>query len=441
MAIRNNSRLLSLYMAEAVNSISGTLLTVGLPFYTSHRFGWGAKENFAVAACQGALYVCGALSAKRISRRWGRAASLLSLCAGMTVLALAVGISAAHLWAIPTALLVAIETGLMGTSWPMLESLVSAAGQSSQLSRRLGIYNITWASSGAIALAASGAIIQHAPAWAFFGTIAAGHLIAGLLVFRCTQLAMVRPDSPTLAQPPASLDAKQSGAQQALLDADIVCRHRLALWLSRIALPSTYVIIYSLAPLFPALHAIKQLSPTTATLLASIWLIARAAAFIITGNTTFWHKRPILMLFASITMLFAFLGAVIPGALTGIDLPKALLAMAIAQIVLGFSIGTIYSASLYFGMVVSEGSTEHGGYHEALIGLGQILGPIVGTTMQWVHPGPLWPAVLGISTVVAVTIVIEAIAGIRISGGKRTSATGEGQAITEIVPRDPDRLE
>jgi MFS family permease len=430
MAICNNSRLFPLYTAEGINSISSTLLTVGLPFYTSHRFGWGARENFAIAACQGMLYVCGALLAKRISRRWGRESSLLVLGAGMTAFALAVGISASHFWAFTMVLLVAIETGLMGASWPMLESLISAAGEPSQLSRRLGIYNITWASTGAIALAASGAIIQHAPAWVFFGTIAAGHLIAVLMVFRYTRLAEVRLDSRDLAKPPASLE--QSGAPQEPFDEAVERRHRLALWLSRIALPSTYVIIYSLAPLLPALHAIKQLSPTTATLLASIWLIARAAAFIITGNTTFWHKRPILMLYASIAMLFAFLGAVIPGSLTGIGLAQALLAMAIAQIVLGFSIGTIYSASLYFGMVVSEGSTEHGGYHEALIGLGQILGPIVGTTMQWIHPGPLWPALLGISTVVAVTIVIEAVAGIRIAGGKGTRIKDDAQALPEI---------
>jgi MFS family permease len=415
MAIHDKGRLVSLYTSEAVNSISGTLLTVGLPFYTSHRFGWGAKENFTIAACQGILYVFGALSAKRISRRWGRELSLIALCSAMTAFALAVGISASYSLAFTTVLLVALETGLMGASWPMLESLVSAAGDQSQLSRRLGIYNITWASTGAIALAASGAIIQHAPAWVFFGTIGTGHLIAGALIFRCTR-SVVYSEDISRARPQAYGQDDRSREPEEFIDEAVDLRHRLALWLSRIALPSTYVIIYSLAPLLPSLHAVTELSPTSATLLASIWLIARAAAFIITGNTIFWHRRPTLMLFASITMLLAFVGTVISGARPGIYLPHALLAMALAQVVLGFSIGIIYSASLYFGMVVSDGSTEHGGYHEALIGLGQILGPLVGATMQWVHPGPLWPAVTGISTVVAVTIVIEAVAGIRIAG-------------------------
>src|SRR4029078_3994466 len=56
------------------------------------------------------------------------------------------------------------------------------------------------------------------------------------------------------------------------------------------------------------------------------------------------------------------------------------------QGVLGLALGLIYSASLYFGMVLSEGSTEHGGYHEALIGLGTILGPGARAFAQWLPP-------------------------------------------------------
>ena len=415
-------RLFPLYATEAVNSIASALITVGLPFYTSHRFGWGARENFAIAALQGVLYVLGALYARRVSRRWGRARSLLVLYAGMTVFAIAVGISASMLWANTSVMLVVIETALMAASWPMLESLVSAAGEPSRLSRRLGCYNIIWASAGAIAVAASGAIIQHAPAWVFFGIVAAGHLLAGVLIFCRTRFSAASLDNDEPAETPAYSEPESSSPT---LDAAVVRRHRLALWLSRIALPSTYVIVYSLAPALPSLHAIKQLSPTVATLVASIWLIARAAAFAITGSTTFWHKRPGLMLVSSLTMLFAFIGIIIPGALTGMDLVNALLAMAIAQIVLGISIGTIYSASLYFGMAVSDGSTEHGGYHEALIGLGQILGPLMGAIMQWIRPDVLWPAVMGISGLVSITVIVQAIVGIRITGGIGIPANSE----------------
>lgn len=402
----------ALYAAEAVNSIAGTLLTVGLPFYTNHRFGWGARENFTTAAFQGIFYVLGALLAKRLSRRWGRAPSLLALYACMTAVATGVAISASSGWAVAMAALVVLETGLMASSWPMLESLISGAGEASRLSQRLGWYNIVWAATGAIAMAASGAVIQHSPPWGFFAIVGGVHFLAGLLVF--IRRSFVPSESPSTSVS----EQQHSDAVASPVDEAVLRRNRLALCLSRIALPSTYVIIYSIAPALPSLHAIKQLSPTTATLVASIWLVARAAAFVITGHTDFWHRRPWLMLQASATMLFAFIGVVVFGAAPALDLTTALAAMAAAQIVLGFSLGMIYAASLYFGMAVSKGSTEHGGYHEALIGLGQILGPLVGAVMQVAFPGAMWPAVVGISGVVCVTLSVEAAVGVRVAGGR-----------------------
>jgi MFS family permease len=243
------------------------------------------------------------------------------------------------------------------------------------------------------------------------------HLLAGLAIMLRSRLRMPGFEDSATVDSLALMQSDKSEVLRPLLDKAVARQHQLALWLSRIALPSTYVVIFSLAPALPSLHVIKQLSPTMATVVASIWFAARAAAFIVTGSTTFWHRRPILMLLASITMLFGFLGTIVLGSLTGIGLAQALLSMAVAQIVLGFSIGTIYAASLYFGMAMSDGSTEHGGYHEALIGLGQVLGPMVGVIAQWLHPGALWPMVLGISTIVAVTVGVETVAGMRIAGG------------------------
>ena len=410
-------RLLLLYAAEAANAISAILLVVGLSFYTSHRFKWGARENFSVAAFQGVFYMLGALLAKGISQRWGREKSLLWLYSGMTAFAVAVSVSSSMTWAVTTALLVVMETGLVAASWPMLQSLVSAAGEPSRLSKRLGFYNVIWSAVGAIAVAASGAVIQHAPAWAFFGIIAAGHLLAGALILYRTRVVKPQYDRGDPAQSQARPEHKKPNATRPLLDGTMARRHHLALWLSRVALPSTYVVVYSIAPALPSLHAIRQLTPTIATVVGSTWLIARAAAFAVTGSTTFWHKRPGLMFLASVTMLFAFIGTIVPGALTKMDLLHALSAMVIAQIVLGFSIGTIYAASLYFGMAVSAGSTRHGGYHEALIGLGQILGPLLGATMQWIYPGTLWPAVTAISGVVLISVAVEAIVGLYAAGG------------------------
>jgi len=51
-----------------------------------------------------------------------------------------------------------------------------------------------------------------------------------------------------------------------------------------------------------------------------------------------------------------------------------------SQVIFGLSIGLIYYSSLFYSMDVGETKGEHGGIHEAAIGLGIFLGPAVGAT-------------------------------------------------------------
>src|SRR5208282_4536220 len=100
--------------------------------------------------------------------------------------------------------------------------------------------------------------------------------------------------------------------------------------------------------------------------------------FGILGVATWWHTRPRAMLFAAIVLLASFLG---------ITLIPSVIEMVLCQIALGAAIGLIYSASLYFGMVLSDGSTAQNAYHEALIGVGSILGPGCGALAGVLRPG------------------------------------------------------
>jgi hypothetical protein len=80
------------------------------------------------------------------------------------------------------------------------------------------------------------------------------------------------------------------------------------------------------------------------------------------------------------------------------------------QISLGAVMGMIYSASLYFGMVLSDGSTEHGGYHEALIGLGSILGPGTAALTQLVWRGDLRAGVAAVCCIIGLSVVAAGVA-------------------------------
>ena len=50
----------------------------------------------------------------------------------------------------------------------------------------------------------------------------------------------------------------------------------------------------------------------------------------------------------------------------------------LAQVFFGVAIGLIYYSSLFYSMDASEAKGEHGGIHEAAIGVGNFIGPALG---------------------------------------------------------------
>ena len=133
--------------------------------------------------------------------------------------------------------------------------------------------------------------------------------------------------------------------------------------------------------------------------------------FAFLGATIFWHTRPRLLLVAAAAMLVAFFFVTItPAQVLGRDMPLRvnLISMVGGQILLGAAMAMIYTASLYFGMVLSDSSTEHSGYHEALIGLGAVIGPGAGAIMQWMYPTDIRPAVATVGSVIALSVFAAA---------------------------------
>ena len=383
-----------LYAVEAVTGLASTMLIISIFFYTEKRFGWKMRQNLLLAAVEGLAYITGSLAANFISRRFGRRNSLLAIYALLAAIA-AVGVF------YPTPKVVTIllitYTMVISLTWPMLESLVSANLSARELSRVLGAYNLVWAGIGACAVAINGTIIEHWPKGVFLiPTIA--HAL-GLILLWLT--------------PPSSAPATHADTDENLRAEDALLeQRRLALWLSRIALPATYIVIFSLSAMLPSLPAIKRLPTSYATLIGSAWLVARWFTFWFLGATHWWHTRPRLLLYAALLMLIGFMGTVLPATRSG-PLPPILSLMIASQIILGLSLGLIYSASLYFGMVLSDGSTEHGGYHEALIGLGQSMGPLAGAIAQTIWPGSAVAGIAAVSGLVALAILAAAIAAMQ----------------------------
>jgi hypothetical protein len=285
------------------------------------------------------------------------------------------------------------------------------------------MYNLVWSANNAITLAVSGAVIQRWPS-GVFAMAAASHAGAILVLWisgiSSTNEEPVSPSPPTVEMEEAEREVLRS-------------QRTRALWLSRIALPSTYVVVYSLAAMLPSLPVMSALSTQWRTLAGSAWFVARFGVFVALGATTFWHTRPRLMLAAAAIMLPAFLGTTLrPGDVfpnAHVPLAIDLLSMIGWQLLLGAAMGIIYAASLYFGMALSDGSTEHGGYHEALIGVGSITGPAAAAVAGMIWPGRLGPEVAAVAGLIALSCASAGIAATvvgeqRARGETRADLTG-----------------
>jgi MFS family permease len=384
-------RLPLLYCMESMGSVGATVMMVVIFFYMQKNFHWTAFQNLLLAAGEGVVYVIGALSTDFLSRIIGRRKLLRVLNVGMVIL----GVLG---WMLPLQMVVTVMalayTLLSATQWPALESLVSANANAKALSHRLAIYNLTWSGTNATTAALGGFIIAHRSSDIFLIT-AMAHVVALVVSF----------GSPLRWNFPKGRQV----AAHAAPEVELVKMRTLAMQLSRVALPATYAAIYALNAMMPTLPVIKAFAPSMRTVIASVWMITRFFIFVVLGATVWWHTRPRALLIAIVAMAVAFLAITVrPSAM----LPSLTLSMTtdvnvmiIAQLVLGVAMGLIYCGSLYFGMVLSEGSTEHGGYHEALIGAGSILGPGIGALTQYAYGGSQSAATAGVAVVLGLSIL------------------------------------
>ncbi|HZL35552.1 MAG TPA: MFS transporter [Tepidisphaeraceae bacterium] len=438
-----------LYAIEALTATGTSLMVAGIFFYTLHQYGWGLKQNFTLAAGQGAVYIVGAMAAGALTRRLGQARLLAIVYLIMALLPLA-ALGPRH--AGPVAVLLLAYSGVSAVGWPIIESMVSTGVSPGELSRRQSMYNLIWSIVGVGAMAIDGSLIEYWPAGVFVvpglvHAMAAAMLWRGRKLEEAAQRSTVGPEgerrgritsavetnvrhdridpncfAPARSSAPAASVSSRASASapgapstSAIDPPSQLLRVRvLALWLSRVALPATYIVIFSLMALMPSLPVMQKLGAARQTLVCSAWMASRTLIFVILGMTIWWHSRPRLLVLAAVIMLAAYFGVTVrPSDLVGHGSPAIDLASMLAwQLVLGAALGLVYSASLYFGMVLSEGSTDHGGYHEALIGVGFVLGPGIGALAQTLRPGSMYAGIVAVGALVGLSVIAVAITSI-----------------------------
>jgi MFS family permease len=353
------------YTIEGMNSFATVLFFNYLYFFMQARHGFSDKDNLAFAALLGLAYTFASWQAGRFARRYGYFTAL-KLGFSIMLVGLVVG---SQLSSAPGLILAAIVTSLgMCLIWPTIEALVSEGETPEGVPRAVGLYNITWAVTNALAYFIGGMFIEK------FGFRSIYYLPIGIMLIQlaltfwlqnyAAEQALLAVNKPPVAPPPPDPYRPSPAKAKAFL--------RMA-WLAN---PFAYVAINTLLAVIPGLALRLHLSPMLAGFTCSLWCFARLGIFLVLWSWPGWHYRFHWLVTAFGLLVVSF---------AAILIVPSLAVLLVAQIFFGVAIGLIYYSSLFYSMDASETKSELGGIHEAAIGVGNFVGPAVGAaSLQWV---------------------------------------------------------
>lgn len=388
---RSNGRRLKpwFFVLEGVNSAAVVYFLNYLFFLLRDEYGFGNKENLTVCAIHGLTYALASWQSGRLAQRIGYFTALkLGFMVMLVSLALA-SVSPTIHWQV---LLLCGWTAGMCLIWPSLEALVTEGEDQRGVARMVGIYNLTWSGMAAVAFFVGGAVFDNLGPRSIYWVPAALHIFQILLLRwvekhpEAAPFAEAHRPAPTPEHAPEAVAAKQPVKPQAFL------------WMGWFANPFAFIGISTVLAVVPQLAERFGLTPTQSGLAFSLWMFVRIATFAGLGGWNGWHYRFRWLLAAFVSLIVGFMGIVLA--------PQLWLALA-SQVFFGAALGLLYYSSLFYSMDLGDTRGEHGGLHEAALGVGVFVGPSIGAAALHLAPG--WPNA-GMWTVSA--LLLSGLAGL-----------------------------
>jgi len=347
------------FILEGLNSFATTFYFYYLYFFMQKQFGFGDKANLVLAAGSGLVYMFAVWWGGRFAQRAG-CFTALKIGFVIMILALAVG---TQLDSATGQVVVMLATTLgMGFTWPPLEALVSEGETAVRLQQIIGLYNVVWAGLGALAYFIGGAMLEKLGLKSLFVVpiaILVGQL--GLILWLERGIRLT---------PPGKMVAEEHDVI-AELNPRPIARAKAFLRMAWLTNPFAYIAINTLVAVMPGVAGRLGLSTTLAGFCCSVWCFARLGAFFALWFWPGWHYRFCWLLGSYLALVVSF---------AVILVVPSLAVLVTSQLVFGGALGLIYYSSLFYSMDVGKTKAEHGGIHEATIGLGNFAGPAVGAT-------------------------------------------------------------
>jgi len=373
------------FILEGLNSFATVYYFYYFYFFMQTEFGYGNQANLLLAALNGAVYAVMAWQGGNFAQRFGY---FTALKVGFVIMmgALAVG-SQLHT-ASGHILVMAVTVVGMCFTWPTLEALVSEGENRAGVQRMVGIYNMMWAGTAAVAYFSGGAMLEKlGPKSLFYVPLAIQIIQLGLTLWLESQAR--RPIAGQAFRPPLESGHSADWEDRAFhLPTALfapkpdphplpAARTNVFLRLAWLSNPFAYIAINTVIAVIPGVAQRLELSTMVAGFYCSIWCFSRLGAFFVLWRWNGWHYRFRWLLVAYLALVGAFAAILMAPNLAGLIL---------AQVVFGAVVGLIYYSSLFYSMDLGDTKGEHGGIHEAAIGLGNFAGPAVGAASLYFLP-------------------------------------------------------
>jgi predicted MFS family arabinose efflux permease len=364
------------FALEALNALGTTWYFFYIYFFTEAKFGFGKLQNLALAATLGVVYALASWQGGKFAQQRGYFAAL-GIGSAVMAVCLAVGSMVTSLAAHLAVMYVSIIA--MALTWPALQALVSEGQTRARLMTRLGIYNLVWSGFGAVAYLTGGAMIE---AW---GPRSQFLVPAALFTAQFALMLWLKRGTTSLS---IGDTAESGGATSEGSAPTTSASPKTFLSMAWVANPFAYLAINTIVAMGPSIAKALELSPRFAGYYCSIWMFVRAGAFGLFWLWPGWHYRFRWLVAAYVGMI---------GTFAAVLLASNVAMLAAAQLGFGLCIGLIYYSSLFYSMDVGETKGEHGGIHEAAIGLGCATGPAVGAAGLWLAPAAPFASVWAVS--------------------------------------------
>lgn len=395
-----------LFAAAFTASIANGVLLVALQFQCDH-LGGDAKEIGLLGGIIQITYLFGCLvtgpQVGRFNLKYVAAAGLgcLSLTAlGMSLAPnLAIFLSIAGLHGLVTCLL-----------WPPVMGWLSAGAEGADLSKRLGMYNLSWSSGLVIGPSVGGFLYEHGAAF----PVAVGGMVTALIFI----LAMHSPEQvgegdaeeAEPGEPPSPPDPERRRDEAFLI---------LGRTANLFAYLGSGVLRYQMLPLAQTLEVDK---PTFGNIMTGMSLTL-AIAFACVGRAAWWHHRfgPLI---AS--------QAIIACAIAGLYFASETWHLAAAVVVGGACMSLTYSSSIYYSAAGGKRREASLAVHEVVLSVGFIIGAVGGGLLsEWIDLRLTYvAAALFMAGGMALQFVLRARLGSAIAGANNP-------AIHELVQPTP----